>query len=186
MASLREDSALLPRRPTRWLQISPVAPSMDGPRDAYLISFGPSESGRTVEINCCVYGFQLNHSYFEEFADAFIDAAALRDHRFQGNARRNLSITDSIDWMYVVITDIGARKVPDQVAIHLFYSQQERELKIEQYDYKLFRMVSTGQEARRFGEELMEEIAQARLERKRLGLLTDEEKGLLEDEAEER
>lgn len=164
------------------LGISPIPPSLDGPRDAYHISAGPNRAARTIDFELSLHGWQFGFSDVRFIARMFSGADALLrcQTTFElgqsdpGPAR--YSLCWHTGWAEFAVIRAGTRKEPDRldVSVHMFdpndRSTPEHGWLSDRCTW--FGFTTNIAEARRFGEELMRELRDARSRRRELGIPT--------------
>ncbi|GDX39753.1 hypothetical protein LBMAG21_00450 [Armatimonadota bacterium] len=161
-----------------YFSLTPLPYSSDNP-NSYEIRYGTTHDNKDIVLRRNVHGWQFGHSHIERLAEAFANVQVLRS--FRGFKSVTPALCDGLDWLNVVLLDSSSKRFPDGVTLHLYIAEPQHEMDIENTEhpedtvYIRFGFSTDAESVCKFGQELIIETNQAREERMRLGVATEED-----------
>lgn len=161
----------------RWFSITPVAPSLIGPKDAYDIAFWPDESGATFGMRGNVHKWQLDHYYLWRIAETFSNADKIASHRIPTNvqgmtAHWDWEVCQDCEWLRLQILPPQKRPIGSPLRIVLFARVETSDDRAKKRCYERFDMLAKVECMIDFGRVLHAELEDAKAARALLGLGT--------------
>lgn len=153
---------------TSWLEILPLPPTVDGPRDAYrIILFSSNRVVFEQEYN--VHGWQLGHFYMFNIAGAFKQASRIINKKndfclsspVDADYNHPVTIREDINWLEVVLWG-KTIKEQDLLFVELFLQTDPEGEDTPLIPFVCTRIVCSPEKAEEFGRLLESECATAR------------------------
>lgn len=161
----------------KLFSITPVTPAPDGPRDAYDITLSPDDKGQTLSVRGNVHGWQLDHYYFERIASAFAKVAELpgktQGISICGSKEEPTVIYLNAVWIHILVWSGQSDYTMNRINVNIFLLDEFYRERTGEKRFLEWGLSTTVEEARKFGDELMQELNEAKRLRRELRIETE-------------
>lgn len=161
------------------LEIEPITPSLDGLRDAYRVRIGPNEEDHMFESVLVLHSYQSAHETFRYFAEILLEVDVLLKLPRKHVVIAPIAMCYSLWWADFWITNATSPKEPHAVNLDIYVYDENEESNPKNGFVgdrcTAFGFRTTVEEAKHFGNSLMEELIAAWRMRQELGISVDDE-----------
>lgn len=156
------------------LEISPIAPTLTGLRDAYRISVGPNAEGHVFDATLTVMDGHYGVQFAAEMFSRLSELLDLPKNRYS-----HLAFHNSVGWADFFVTATAGLAKPPRARVEVYVFDQPQDYDIERGFFgdrcAAFHLHASVDEVAAFGDDLMRELIAAWQKRLDLGLSVGDE-----------